>query len=93
MGDTVKAKTPVVNPRLLIDFWFWGKYYCAMPKPNGGIAFILRTIKQAQKRRQHALKLRNSGLTVQQVGDRLGVSKQRASELIYRAKREQSALK
>lgn len=57
-------------------------------RTNGGAAFVARMIESARKRRIHALELRNSGLTIQQVGDRLGISKQRAAELIYRAKRE-----
>ena len=56
-----------------------------------GIEIVARMIEKAKKRREKALQLRKSGLTVQEVGDRLGVSKQRASELISRAKREARA--
>ena len=60
-------------------------------KANSGAAMVERSIKWARIRRRRALALRDSGLTVQEVGDRLGVSKQRASELIARAKRENGA--
>lgn len=55
---------------------------------RSGADMIARLIDSAKKRRERALSLRESGLTVEQVGDRLGVSKQRASELISRARRE-----
>ena len=59
-----------------------------MAKPINGLETVARIVETARKRRVRALILRNSGLTIQQVGDRLGVSKQRAAELISRAKRE-----
>lgn len=59
-----------------------------MSKSSAGQQMMDRVILQAKKRRARALALQQSGLTVQQVGDRLGVTKQRASELLARAKRE-----
>ena len=57
-------------------------------KINGGAEIVARMVKSARERRERALQLRNSGMTIQQVGDRMGISKQRAAELISRAKRE-----
>lgn len=49
-----------------------------------------RVIDEARKRRERALELREAGKTVQQVGDILGVTKQRAAELIARARRDRA---
>lgn len=49
---------------------------------------MIAVIKQAARRRKHALALRNKGMTVQQVADELGISKQKASQLLLRARRE-----
>lgn len=48
----------------------------------------IEVIKEARARRKRALAMRAKGLTVQQVGDQLGVTKQRASEILRRAKLE-----
>jgi orotate phosphoribosyltransferase-like protein len=61
-------------------------------KIKSGQAIVQDMIEAARARRRKALELRNSGLTVQQVGERLGVSKQKASELITRARKESQAI-
>lgn len=45
----------------------------------------IRIIREAAKRRKRALALREKGLTLEKVGERLGVSKVRAKQLIDRA--------
>lgn len=59
-----------------------------MPIKSSGQAIVDRAIAQAKKRRARALKLQKAGLTMRQIGERLGVSKQRASEIVARAKVE-----
>ena len=54
-------------------------------KVKTGAEIMERAITDAKNRRKQALALRNTGKTVQQVADVMGISKQRASELIRRA--------
>jgi hypothetical protein len=42
----------------------------------------------AHKKRHQALALRESGMTVQEVGDAMGITKQRASQMIIEATAE-----
>ena len=53
-----------------------------------GMERMMETIEAARKRRARALRLRESGMTIQEVGNSLGVTKQRAAELISRARLE-----
>ena len=48
----------------------------------------IEVIQQARARRKRALAMRAKGLTVQQVGEQLGVTKQRAAEILRLAKLE-----
>lgn len=64
------------------------------PMANGtsaGTRMMERVVLEAKKRRAKALALYQGGLTVEEVGDRLKVSKQRASELIAKARKEATA--
>ena len=45
-------------------------------------------LEDAKKRRAKFLAMSKTGLTVQEVADKMGVTKQRASELIARARRD-----
>jgi hypothetical protein len=56
--------------------------------PEGGGVDYERWLKEARERRARALAMREAGKSVQEVGDALGVSKQRASELITQARRD-----
>lgn len=56
-----------------------------------GMERVLRSIEKAKQRRQRALALRKAGKTVEQVGDALGVSKQRASQILAQARKEATA--
>ena len=70
------------------------KVASSAPMANGisaGTRMMERVIIEAKKRRAKALALYKGGLTVEEVGDRLKVSKQRASELIAKARKEATA--
>ena len=45
-------------------------------------------MRQIAKRRKKALKLRDQGKTYEQIGDELGVSKQRAERIVKAAQRD-----
>ena len=66
----------------------------AMAKPKGvskeGRAMMDRLVKEARRRRAAALAMKDSGKTFQEVGDALGVSRQRAKALVDRARDEAS---
>ena len=49
---------------------------------------LVADYERGLRRRQIALKLHESGKTMDQIGSRLGVSKQRASQLVAKAKAE-----
>ncbi len=53
--------------------------------------FYERFIAQAQDRRTKALKLRKAGSTFEQIGAELGISRQRAFDLVQREKRDVDA--
>ena len=48
--------------------------------------FYERFMAQADERRARALKLRNDGKTYDEIGAALGISKQRAFDMVQRAK-------
>lgn len=49
---------------------------------------LVTVMREARKRRRKALRLLKQGKTQQEIADIFGVTKQRASEIIARAKRE-----
>lgn len=57
------------------------------PSPNMSPAYKAM-LEDAKKRRAKFLAMSKTGLTVQEVADKMGVTKQRASELIARARRD-----
>jgi hypothetical protein len=85
----LSAKSGNVNPPLF-DFLkiLWIMAPMATKLQNSGQQMIDSMVEQAKKRREKALELSKAGHTMQEIGDKLGVSKQRAAELIYRARRE-----
>ena len=50
---------------------------------------MIAVMKEAKRRRRQALALANRGKTMQEIGATLGCSKQRASEIVAQARREQ----
>jgi len=65
-----------------------------MARKLTGMDIVQRSIAIARERRVRALALHLSGLTIQQVADKFGISRQRTALLISRARREaQSASK
>ena len=59
-----------------------------MAQKQSGLDIVARSIEAARKRRVRVLALHDSGLTIQQIADRYGVSRQRMALLLQRAKRE-----
>ncbi len=57
-------------------------------KVKTGKEIMQSVMDAAKQRRELALRLRNSGLTVREVAERLGITKQRASKLLQRAELE-----
>lgn len=49
---------------------------------------MLAVIKQARKRRKEALRLRNQGLTLQQIADLWDISRARVQYIVEQAKKE-----
>ena len=52
----------------------------------------VRRIVEARARRARALSLRRAGLTLQKIGDELGVTRQRALQMVIQAQREEGGL-
>ncbi len=48
----------------------------------------IRAIKDAKRRRRRALAMKDAGKTFQEIGNRLGVTRQRAKFLIDKARKE-----
>lgn len=48
----------------------------------------IQVIREAKRRRARALAMRNAGKTLQEVGDALGVTRQRAKALVDKARTE-----
>lgn len=49
---------------------------------------MIKVIHDAKKRRKKALGWRNKGMKVQEIADRLGCTKQRASAILQQARRD-----
>jgi transcriptional regulator with XRE-family HTH domain len=49
-----------------------------------GYKQVIRSLKRAKQRRETAKVLRARGWTLQRIGDRLGISKQRVAQMINR---------
>lgn len=52
---------------------------------------LVAQYERGLRRRQIALKLHQRGKTMEQIGKRLGVSKQRVSQMVAKARQEQAA--
>ena len=64
-------------------------YIAAMSKTFD--AARARFFKEARLRRATASRLRNAGMTFQQIGDKFGVSRQRAQAMVKKAAEEAAA--
>lgn len=49
---------------------------------------MMKVIRDAKKRRKQALAWRDKGMKVQEIADKLGVTKQRASAILQQARRD-----
>jgi DNA-directed RNA polymerase sigma subunit (sigma70/sigma32) len=49
---------------------------------------MVAVIREAQARRKRALRMRKKKMTLQQIGDEFGVTRQRACEIVKRAEQE-----